>query len=445
MSDPIPDVEDVCCVYRIVCSVNGKCYVGQTRHSKNRKLQHFRKLKKNEHGNPHLQSAYNKYGASAFYFEVLEDGLSPDGICEREVWWIAHFDSYHNGFNMTLGGDDRSGIIKPCAWNGVEYPSQKAAAKAVGITTHAMHSRLIRGYTCDADMPRDKPTIWNGILYPTITEASKAIGVSKESLSKWLRNGWTCDLDRATVLWNRIPYLNIAEAARANGVSFECMRDRLSRGYTCDDDVGGTGGGLKITWNGVVYPSISAAAKATGKRIAIMHKYIRAGYTSDTDVQAAPPRILVKAGKPVMWNGIRYRSIAAAARALGVTDSTLRDRLKRGHTCDADVGTEIPTIWNGIEYPSIKKAAEAAGVSDDVMGDRLKHGYRDDSELVSRRKKVVWNGIEYPSAYAAAKALNIPYMTLVQRLKRGWTCDDEVTIPSTKPWSSQSSPLKRRS
>jgi group I intron endonuclease len=58
---------DSCGVYKIVNTVTGQCYVGQSQRVKKRLKEHFRLLRGNKHTNPHLQNAYNKYGADAFY------------------------------------------------------------------------------------------------------------------------------------------------------------------------------------------------------------------------------------------------------------------------------------------------------------------------------------------------------------------------------------------
>jgi group I intron endonuclease len=58
---------DVCGIYKIVNKVTGQCYVGQSQRVKKRLKEHFRLLRWDKHTNPHLQNAYNKYGAEAFY------------------------------------------------------------------------------------------------------------------------------------------------------------------------------------------------------------------------------------------------------------------------------------------------------------------------------------------------------------------------------------------
>lgn len=41
--------------------------------------------------------------------------------------------------------------------------------------------------------------------------------------------------------------------------------------------------------------------------------------------------------KRIVWNGITYPSIAAAARACGISNTAMRSRLARGYTSDDDM------------------------------------------------------------------------------------------------------------
>jgi len=58
-------------IYCIENSKNKKRYIGQTTDLRRRKLRHFLDLEKNSHYNKHLQGAYNKYGKTAFEFNIL--------------------------------------------------------------------------------------------------------------------------------------------------------------------------------------------------------------------------------------------------------------------------------------------------------------------------------------------------------------------------------------
>ena len=64
-------------IYQITNMVNGKYYIGSAESFERRMWQHKNDLKRGAHKNPHLQASWNKHGADAFVFEVLE--VVPEG------------------------------------------------------------------------------------------------------------------------------------------------------------------------------------------------------------------------------------------------------------------------------------------------------------------------------------------------------------------------------
>jgi group I intron endonuclease len=78
---------DVCGLYKLVNKATGQCYVGQSQRCKKRIKEHFRLLRWNKHTNPHLQNAYNKYGAENFCGEIEVE-------CEN----LEELDSLENAF-----------------------------------------------------------------------------------------------------------------------------------------------------------------------------------------------------------------------------------------------------------------------------------------------------------------------------------------------------------
>jgi len=60
-----------CGVYKIINTVNNKCYIGSSINMRKRKSQHQLRLRSNKHGNVYLQNAWNKYGEDKFVFEIL--------------------------------------------------------------------------------------------------------------------------------------------------------------------------------------------------------------------------------------------------------------------------------------------------------------------------------------------------------------------------------------
>jgi hypothetical protein len=91
-------------------------------------------------------------------------------------------------------------------WNGIEYGKLKDAARANHVSEVQMWRRLKQGYTCDADMLpgmqsqigriRAKPCIWNGIEYDTVTAAARANNKTIAQMSVWINKGYMSDGDR---------------------------------------------------------------------------------------------------------------------------------------------------------------------------------------------------------------------------------------------------------
>lgn len=78
---------------------SGKMYIGKTIDQKRRWKNHrYGKYKNGWHKD--YQNNTEKYEYSIIEYDVPEDKLD-----EREIFWISFFDSYHNGYNLTPGGD----------------------------------------------------------------------------------------------------------------------------------------------------------------------------------------------------------------------------------------------------------------------------------------------------------------------------------------------------
>lgn len=80
--------------------------------------------------------------------------------------------------------------------------------------------------------------------------------------------------------------------------------------------------------------------------------------------------------KPVTYKGITYESINALARAVGLGESTVRQRIRLG----TDPGREPlkrgkrKITVDDIEYPSVTAAARALGVNTKTAHGRLRRG-----------------------------------------------------------------------
>ena len=97
-------------IYIFQNTISHKVYIGQSQDIDSRVRMHTYLLNRNQHYNPHLQSAWNKYGEGAFNIAVLElCHLSK--LDEREVFYIEKYNSFENGYNRTGGGGGLRGHI----------------------------------------------------------------------------------------------------------------------------------------------------------------------------------------------------------------------------------------------------------------------------------------------------------------------------------------------
>lgn len=103
-----------CGIYKITNLINGNSYIGQSvdikRRWRNEKAAAFNEDSPSY--NTVLSKAFRRYCSinqgkvdfSNFSFEILEECLVSD-LSKQEQYYIAKYDTYNNGYNMTEGGD----------------------------------------------------------------------------------------------------------------------------------------------------------------------------------------------------------------------------------------------------------------------------------------------------------------------------------------------------
>lgn len=95
-------------IYKCVNTINGKIYIGQTIRSFNAYCrEHIRyALNKTDLKYGHKRKFYHalrKYGVDKFLWKIIEY-CPREQLNKREIYWIAFYDSFKNGYNTTKGG-----------------------------------------------------------------------------------------------------------------------------------------------------------------------------------------------------------------------------------------------------------------------------------------------------------------------------------------------------
>lgn len=106
----------------------------------------------------------------------------------------------------------------------------------------------------------------------------------------------------------------------------------------------------------------------------------------------------------VEFKGVKYRSINAMLRGIGISKTTYRKRKKQGVPLDAPKhGSGKKITVDGVIYSSIKEYCLSAGIKRSGYQYRASKAFK-----VSRyRRPVEYDGVQYPSINALARALGL--------------------------------------
>lgn len=178
--------------------IDGKYYIGCANDISLRTQNHLSALKRGNHHNYKLQKAYNTCGVPSI--EVLEY-CHIDNLLLKEIEYIAKFDSYHSGFNLTLGGEGGSpgeanpsakhtldsyiSILKKLAYSDKTY-SEISSETGVSvdiikkISAQKAHTYLSKLYPNEYSLiqakfakGRDNSAKSKGIVYPILLSPDK--------------------------------------------------------------------------------------------------------------------------------------------------------------------------------------------------------------------------------------------------------------------------------
>ena len=161
MSVIINDKEYYGIIYKIENKINKKVYIGQTTEKNGfngryccdgigiERVYNYHNNRKNRGNNynSHLLNAIEKYGFDSFIVdEIFDVALSSDELNNKEMFYIRQFDSFHNGYNCTLGGE---GIL------GYKSLSGKDNKFSMRVCQISPNNKLIKVWNSFGDIQRE--------------------------------------------------------------------------------------------------------------------------------------------------------------------------------------------------------------------------------------------------------------------------------------------------
>lgn len=148
-------------VYKITNKINGKSYIGITTDKRGFNGRYYHRGKgiervykyhktQKENGkyyNSYLLRSIEKYGLDSFEVcEVFDTAMSREELSNKEIYYIELFNSFHNGYNMTLGGETGCGAYQP---KGKDNPL------SVAVCQLTLDGKLVKIWDSLADIRRD--------------------------------------------------------------------------------------------------------------------------------------------------------------------------------------------------------------------------------------------------------------------------------------------------
>lgn len=88
-----------------------------------------------------MYAAIRKYGIEHFHISLLEETDNPE---QQEIYWIKKLNSFHNGYNATIGGDGKPSVDKSIVIASYDKcHNQTQVAKECGISLQTVHKILV--------------------------------------------------------------------------------------------------------------------------------------------------------------------------------------------------------------------------------------------------------------------------------------------------------------
>lgn len=192
-------------------SPNGKRYVGITRQSL---AQHFGKNGiQYKSSNRHFWNAIQKYGWDNFQHNVIATGLTHEQACEIEMREVSKDKAINNSYNITDGGDDRTGT-KHTDETKAKISASKIGKKICRDYSHIPNevrekiSRTLTGYKHGSEMRQKCSTHARNRMW--VHKGTDKKFVKKWEIDAYLNSGW--------VLGTGVPTIHNEEIRKKIGI-----------------------------------------------------------------------------------------------------------------------------------------------------------------------------------------------------------------------------------
>lgn len=136
-------------IYKITNDINDKVYIGMTTRSiECRWKEHLR------HSSQLIDAAIQQLGKEHFKIEIIEE-CSEEEVDDKEVYWIKFYNSYEEGYNVTLGGRDKKMIMTNRVNEVLEWWNKGLTINRI-VKETGLSVETVRGYLNKSGIDHDQ-------------------------------------------------------------------------------------------------------------------------------------------------------------------------------------------------------------------------------------------------------------------------------------------------
>lgn len=380
-------VKPIIGVYKISNNLcpEGKYYIGYSCNVKQRLQKHKSTLRGGKHCNIRMQRAYDKYGADCFDYEILQECETEEEAKNVELSYLEDLsirDKLYNLHYNSSGGDlmtyhpNKEQIIERMKNTQKEQISKMSKEERQERWGQSGEKNGMYGRTHTDEVKRLYSEMHKGNTYRLGKKASQE---TKDKMS----------VIASQRLGEKNPFFGKHHSEETKQRIREKGKGRLPPNVR------------EVIINGETYISATEAGRQLGICTGtILHRikspnpkyanyfYVENEPKTNTSISAETRKKMCEArkkrespnSKPIIIDGVLYKSTLEASRQLGVSRQIIYTRLKSNTPIHEppkkrESPNSKPVLIDGVLYKSTAEASRQLGISTSIIGNRLRNKF----------------------------------------------------------------------
>jgi group I intron endonuclease len=226
-------------IYKIINDINDKVYVGQTIRTLAQRFQKHCSYSDDVNHTMAIKKAIHKYGRDHFKIVLLEElsDCNQETLNEREIYWVAYYDAYTKGYNLTKGGqfcghsqklsiEEENKLVElyKTGWSSLKIAKVFNIDKTT-VLNYAKKHNLRRKDTLEEKVNIEEVKVYIRENKPTVSDVVSKFKISRSSVYNLIKRS----KDNTLILKSYNPRKSNAK------IKFKEVCDKYREGYNIQD------------------------------------------------------------------------------------------------------------------------------------------------------------------------------------------------------------------